>query len=457
MNKIIAASVVFLVSLSAYCQDITGEWNGTLSVQGVKLRLVFHISRSVSGLEATMDSPDQGAKGLPVKTVSYSAPTLKLALPNLGIEYEGILGQDGVIDGTFKQGGMSFPLKLSKEKVVLKRPQEPSKPYPYIEEEVVFTNKKAGIKLAGTLTIPSKTGVYPAVVLISGSGAQNRDEELMGHKPFLVVADYLTRRGIAVLRYDDRGTAASGGDFSKATSADFADDAEAALDYLKTRKEVITDRIGFAGHSEGGIIAPIIAARRPKDVGFIILLAGTGVRGDSLLLLQSETILKVSGTDDENIRSAQNLNRKIYRMVAQGVDSAAIRKEIAKSMAGTGQSEGATATIIESQISRLSTPWFRYFIKYDPVPTLTKVKCPVLVMNGEKDVQVPAGINTKAIEKALKQGGNNQVTVKLFPRLNHLFQECQTGLPDEYSSIEQTFAPEALETMSKWIETLSKK
>jgi len=397
-----------------------------------------------------MDSPDQGANGIKVSSVTYAESGLNIKIAALGVEYKGVLGQEGEVDGTFTQNGMSFPLKLSKktvEKEKVKRPQEPQKPYPYIEEEVVFTNNKAGIKLAGTLTLPASEGKFPAVVLISGSGAQDRNEEIFGHKPFLVIADFLTRNGIAVLRYDDRGTAASEGNPVTATSADFSDDAEAALNYLKTRKEVNHAHIGFAGHSEGGIIAPMVAARRPKDVGFIILLAGTGVRGDSLLLLQSEDILKASGADGETIHNALNINRKIYNMVMLGADSAAIRNELTKSMPDTE----TTADAIRVQLMQLMSPWLRYFIKYDPAPTLAKVKCPVLILNGERDVQVSAKINTEAINRALTEGGNKKVTTKIFPRLNHLFQECETGLPAEYQTIEQTVAPEVLDVMAGWI------
>jgi pimeloyl-ACP methyl ester carboxylesterase len=413
----------------AHSQEITGDWHGALKIQNIQLRLVFHISKSESGYSATMDSPDQGAKGINASSVTYAESSLKIAIATLGIEYKGALNQDGIIDGTFTQNGMAFPLKLSKEmidKEAVRRPQEPQKPYPYREEEVVFENRKAGIKLAGTLTLPDSKGVFPAVVLISGSGAQNRNEELMGHKPFLVIADCLTRNGIAVLRYDDRGTAASEGDFSKATAADLTADAEAAFSYLKTRKEINPSQIGLAGHSEGGIIAPAVAAQYPEDMAFIILLAGSGVKGDSLLLLQSEAILRAYNTGEQQIQNTLNINRSVYEMVKNKADSVALRlfleREIAKNRALTG---GVSDDVfINAQIRQLSSPWLMYFLEYDPVPTLEKVKCPVLVLNGEKDVQVPAKINTDAIGKALAQGGNRNVSVKIFPRLNHLFQEC---------------------------------
>ncbi|MCZ8215835.1 MAG: alpha/beta hydrolase, partial [Cyclobacteriaceae bacterium] len=278
--------LTLLVSLTTLAQGINGQWNGLLKVQGTQLRVVFNIKQTENGLSATLDSPDQGAKGIPTTASSFENGVLKIAIANLTVEYEGTLGSDNIIVGTFKQAGQTFPMNLSKEKVEkekIVRPQEPAKPYPYYSEDVTFENKSAGISLAGTLTLPKKEGIFPVVILISGSGPQNRDEELMGHKPFLVLSDHLTKNGIAVLRYDDRGTALSKGDFKTATSADFATDVEAAMAYLKTRKEINKKKIGLIGHSEGGLIAPMVASRS-KDVSFIVLLAGPGIPGDSILL-----------------------------------------------------------------------------------------------------------------------------------------------------------------------------
>ncbi|NBP70884.1 MAG: alpha/beta hydrolase, partial [Cytophagia bacterium] len=270
--------LTLLVSLTTLAQDINGQWNGLLKVQGTQLRVVFNLKQTENGLSATLDSPDQGAKGIPTTASSFENGVLKIAIANLTVEYEGTLGSDNIIVGTFKQAGVAFPMNLSKEKIEkekIVRPQEPAKPYPYYTEDVTFENKSAGISLAGTLTLPEKEGVFPVVILISGSGPQNRDEELMGHKPFLVLSDHLTKNGIAVLRYDDRGTALSKGDFKTATSVDFATDVEAAMAYLKTRKEINKKKMGLIGHSEGGLIAPMVASRS-KDVSFMVLLAGPG-------------------------------------------------------------------------------------------------------------------------------------------------------------------------------------
>lgn len=281
MKTISILLITLIASLTLTAQDITGQWNGILKVQGTQLRLVFNVSKSDNGYSSTMDSPDQGAKDIPVAKTTFENPSIKFEVTNAGIEYLGAI-KDNEIVGIFKQGGMELPLNLSREvleKEEVKRPQEPSKPYPYYSEEVTFPNTKANISLAGTLTLPEKKGNFPVVILITGSGPQNRDEELLGHKPFLIISDHLTKNGIGVLRYDDRGVEQSTGDFSSATSADFATDVESAIDYLKTRKEIDKSKIGLVGHSEGGLIAPIVASES-KDVSFIVLLAGTGIRGD---------------------------------------------------------------------------------------------------------------------------------------------------------------------------------
>lgn len=461
-NSILIILACFLIASPVFSQYITGQWNGVLKVQGIQLRLVFNISRTDSGYVSTMDSPDQGAKGIPTSTTSFKDSVVKITLDKLHIDFEGKLGQDNHIVGTFKQNGMSFPLNLSREfveKEEILRPQEPKKPYPYYVEDVTFENKKAGISLAGTLTMPEKEGVFPAVVLISGSGAQNRDEEILGHKPFLVIADFLTRNGIAVLRYDDRGTASSTGDFKSATSADFATDVESAVTYLSTRKEINKKKIGLIGHSEGGIIAPMVAASS-KKVDFIVLLAGTGIRGDQLLLLQQRLIGKASGINDADLNKNESINKKAFDLVRTAKSTEQLKSELTDFLKQTmkanpeekapdGMSEEEYLAI---QVNQLISPWMQFFIKYDPAPTLERVKCPVLALNGQKDLQVPPEINLEAIKNALTKGGNKKVATMELPGLNHLFQECNTGSPTEYASIEQTFAPSALAVILKWIQ-----
>jgi uncharacterized protein len=462
---ILLFTVFASISLSA--QDITGPWYGVLKVQGIQLRLVFNITKTSNGLSATMDSPDQGVKGMPITTTSFENSILKITIANAAIDYEGTISQDNKIIGTFKQGGQSFPLNLSKEKIEkikLIRPQEPTKPYPYYTEDITFENKKAGISLAGTLTLPQKEGVFPMVILISGSGPQDRNEELFGHKPFLVLADYLTKNGIGVLRYDDRGIAKSKGNFAAATTADFANDVESALEYLKTRKEVDKNKIGLIGHSEGGLVAPIVASK-VKEVAFIVLLAGSGIQGDQILLLQKKLIEKALGFTDEDIQKGQLANRKAFDIVNKSTSISQLKIDLKnhfeialKDSLTIGKPAGmSNQDFVTLQVNQIANPWMQYFINYNPAPVLEKVKCPVLAINGEKDLQVPPKENLEAIKKALTKGKNKKVTFLELPNLNHLFQECKTGSPEEYASIEQTFSPVAMAEILNWLQKVIKK
>lgn len=464
-NLLICSLLIF--STVVFSQDITGEWNSLLKVSGMQLRLVFHITKTETGYSATMDSPDQGAKDIPMSKASYENSVLTIEMAAAKIEYTGKLDSEGNVVGTFKQAGLTAPLTLTRktiEKVEVKRPQEPVKPYPYYSEEVTFENSKDKITLAGTLTLPSKEGQYPVVVLISGSGPQNRDEEVFGQKPFLVLSDYLTRHGIGVLRYDDRGMFASKGNFAKATSFDFATDVESAVNYLKTRKETDKKHIGLIGHSEGGIIAPIVAAKS-KDVSFIVLMAGTGISGGDILLLQQELIGRASGMTEDKLKKTTDINLGAYNIIKANNDTIKMKNELSKYLT-TKMKEAPDGEIpagntvdeyVNSQIKAITSPWMLNFIKYNPAPTLEKVKCPVLAINGSKDLQVPPGANLPAIEKALKKGGNRNVTVKELAGLNHIFQECKTGLPKEYGEIEQTISPVALDMMTNWIKETVKK
>ncbi|MCV9926107.1 alpha/beta hydrolase [Flavobacterium sp. LS1R49] len=464
MKQFILSLLIGLISMTVFGQEITGQWNGVLNVQGTQLRLVFNITKSDTSFKSTMDSPDQGAKDIPVTTTSFENSTLKLTVANARIEYEGTLGKDNKIVGTFTQAGHAFPMNLSREKIEkekLVRPQEPTKPYPYYSEEVTFKNEKAGITLAGTLTLPKKEGVFPVVILISGSGPQNRDEELMGHKPFLVLSDYLTKNGIAVLRYDDRGTAASTGDFKTSTSFDFATDVQAAVNYLQTRKEINKQKIGLIGHSEGGLIAPIVASNS-KDINFIILLAGPGIPGDQLLLLQQKVIAEAAGMNNAEIQKSQEMNKTAFGIVTKSKNAEQLKTDLTTyitkaSESATDKPAGITeAEYIKMQVDKISSPWMVNFLKYNPVPTLEKVKCAVLALNGSKDLQVPPKENLSAIKEAVLKGGNKNITTKELPNLNHLFQECETGLPKEYATIEQTFSPIALNEILSWIKIQTK-
>ena len=438
-------------------QEIAGQWFGILKVPGMQLNIVFNISKTATGFTTTMDSPDQKAIGIPVTTTTFENSVLKLAIPAGGIEYEGILDNNDNIVGSFKQAGMVMALNLSKNKVekdILIRPQEPKKPFDYLSEDLTFENSVDKITLAGTLTLPKTGNNFPAVILISGSGPQNRDEEILGHKPFMVLADYLTKNGIAVLRYDDRGTAKSTGNFGSATTNNFATDVEAAVKYLQNRKEINHKKIGLIGHSEGGIIAPMVASST-ADIAFIVLMAGPGIRGDKLMLLQKELLERQMGITENEIIKGQDLMAGAYKIIVDSKNNDDLNSKISnyfKEKIEGNDSENE----IKSLTNMISSTWMKNFIKLDPAIALQKVKCPVLAINGEKDLQVPASINLISINDALVKGGNKKVTTKLLPNLNHLFQECTTGAPTEYGTIEQTFVPAALQEILNWLKIQTK-
>ncbi|MBL6964488.1 MAG: alpha/beta hydrolase [Bacteroidetes bacterium] len=464
MKRVFIILSILLISISHLLAqshaEILGSWNGKLDLGAAKLSVVFHFSLIEGGLHATMDSPDQGATGIAVEKVTYKEGLLNLDVTVVQGTFDGkLLEGDSVIDGNWSQAGRSWPLLLAKGGFKKpNRPQEPQPPYPYLENEVKFDNKKAGITLAGTLTKPKLRQPVPAVVMITGSGGQNRDEEIFYHKPFKVIADHLTRNGIAVLRFDDRGVADSEGDQATATSLDFATDVSAAVEFLKSQKNIIPDQIGLIGHSEGGMIAPITANNR-DDIAFLILLAGPGTTGKQILLDQTELIYSKSGAREGLIQDILEANAMIYQLIEKEEDndkaSKKIRKYVKKKAKGYSdaekQSRGWSDEMLEQNLNILTSPWFRYFLSFDPVPVLQQVKCPVLALNGSLDLQVAAAQNLAGIEKALQEGGNTQFTIKEFQELNHLFQHSKTGLITEYVQIEETFSPEVLDFMTNWI------
>ncbi|HNW90731.1 MAG TPA: alpha/beta hydrolase [Bacteroidales bacterium] len=447
-------------------QNVAGNWLGTLDVGVAKLRLGLMVADSSGILISKLMSPDQGAMNIRVDKAEFANDTLKIVSKEIHASFKGAVNNSAdTLKGYFTQG-RKFPLALARvEKLPeMNRPQEPKRPFPYIEEEVTFTNEKAGISFSGTLTLPSSGENFTAVVMITGSGPQNRDEELLGHKPFLVIADYLTRNGFAVLRYDDRGTGKSKGVFSIATSADFADDAEAAFLFLQNDKRINPKQIGILGHSEGGLIAPVVASRN-KDAAFIVMLAGPGLKGEDILLLQSELIARADSTPEEEIETNTTLNKKLYTIAKKEKDDKKATEKMRKLIDDywkTLSPEAINKNGIEKQaliqsVYQVITPWFRHFLSYDPKKALTKVSCPVLAMNGSQDLQVPPAQNLAAIEKYLIKAGNKNFTIKEFKGLNHLFQHCITGSPAEYVDIEETFSPEVLEYMTQWLKYVSSK
>lgn len=461
-------AMFFSIQLFAQQADLSGTWTGKLELPNtVKLTVVFNIQvDSIGNYTTTMDSPDQGAKGIPTESTKISGDSVEIIIPLVRGSYTGKIFYDEMkIEGKWAQGGMHLDLVVKKVDKVeeVKRPQEPKEPYPYKSEEVKFENKIDSVTLAGTLTFPESGNNFPAVVLITGSGAQNRNEELLGHKPFLVLSDFLTRNGFAVLRFDDRGIAESTGDFSTATSEDFTKDVLSAVEYLKSRDEINRSKIGLIGHSEGGLIASI-AAVKSDDVAFIVLMAGPGIAGDSILILQSDLIQKAGGTSEEEIQKSLKIQREIYSIIIKSEDDNTLKDqlrekfndEFSKMTEEEKAQLGDPEVYLNIQIKTLTSSWFKFFLKYNPQPTLEKVKCPVLAIDGENDLQVPPKQNLSAIGSALKRGGNKNFETKMLPGLNHLFQTSATGAVSEYGTIEETISPLALETMLDWIKKITK-
>jgi len=441
-------------------------WTGTLNALFQKLTVRIRVYRKDDGTENVyFDSVSQKAGGFTAtRTIDDDQWTIDVA--SVGGVFKGSINADkSEVNGKWTQGGVSLDLKLTSEETLTEdvikapnRPQTPKTPFPYLAEVVTFRNDTDGVQLVGTLTIPKSAGPFPAVVMISGSGPQDRDETLLDHKPFWVIADHLSRHGIAVLRFDDRGTGASKGDFASATSENFADDVEAAFDHLAMDSRIAAKSIGLIGHSEGGIIAPMVAARR-SDVAFIVLLAGAGVNGKEILLSQGQLVLQAEGVTEASLLKVQRETQ--LAMIDTILDAApdatadslvdAAMKRLAEVLPEESLKEESLKSSVSAGIERIKSPWFRYFLTYEPASQLQSVKCPVLAINGEKDVQVDPKLNLPAIQSALEKGGNTRFKTIEFPAMNHLFQTCTTGGVSEYQAIEETISPIVLETVTHWI------
>jgi uncharacterized protein len=453
----------------AAAQEIDGYWRGRLELPGGQVTIALVITRRADGqLSAVLDSPDQGATGIPVSTVTLTGQRLRAEVQRIGGVFEGALegaatsGAPGAepsmpardrLVGEWRQGGRSLPLTLERreagERVLPNRPQEPRPPYPYRVEEVRYQNERAGVTRAGTLTLPTSAQPVPAVLLLSGSGPQDRDESLAGHRPFLVLADHLTRQGIAVLRVDDRGVDGSTGDRSP-TLADQADDAVAGVAFLSSRPEIDAKRIGLIGHSEGGVVAPLAATKSP--VAFLVLLAGTGVPGEQVLYTQAAALARAAGAAEARIQQQRAQMERLFTVLKTTPDRAAAEAGLRAILAPpTPDGSEAARVRIDGQVRALLEPWYRALLVHDPRPVLRAVTVPVLAINGEHDLQVSAAENLAGIEEQLRAGGNKDVTVRTLPGLNHLFQTSATGAVSEYSRIEETFAPAALTLVSEWI------
>jgi len=433
---------------------VEGLWQSALETHGLRLRLQLHVAHDTDGqLVGALDSLDQQVDGLPAIRMELKEAAFRFEIPAVAGVFEGTLNPSkNKLIGTWSQTGAEEKIEFvrSDQPLELRRPQTPAKPYPYREEEVSFSNTAAGVTLAGTLTLPKGAGPFPSALLIAGSGPNDRDEALASHRPFLVLADHLTRKGIAVLRYDKRGIGKSNGSTDKATTVDLAADAQAGVAYLKTRKEIDPAKIALIGHSEGAMIAPLIASRT-KDVAWVVLLAAPATFGEETLLNQSELIGKAADLTDEQLEASLNFDQAAYDLVRTEKDPAALREKLNALVKETGLGAAMPPTLLETQMRMMESPWFRFFLDYDPLPNLKTLQIPVLALYGQKDLQVPAKANLPVLKQALQDAGNKDVDVRELPDLNHLFQHAYSGTPVEYAAIEETFSPDAMQIISDWV------
>jgi pimeloyl-ACP methyl ester carboxylesterase len=467
IRRLVGMAVLLAGGVCAQSPSIVGTWLGTVEAGPQKLRLGFHISENGKGeLTSTLDSLDQNAMGIPVQQTTFANGKLHLDIPAAqGSQYDGTLNSGGdEIAGTFAIRSLPFPLLLKRvDKIEMlnrtSRTQDPKPPYPYAAENVGYENK--GIHLAGTLTLPRGQGPFPAAVMITGSGAQDRDETILGHKSFWVIADYLTRRGIAILRVDDRGVGKSTGNSSQATFDDMAGDVLAGADYLAARKEIDSKHIGVIGHSEGASVGTL-AATRSSRIAFVVMLAGMGVSGEQVLSLQGESALREIGATEETIA----LDRKLQNMVADALRSESDPKAAVAKMSGewqrmkTNLSESQRKVVqapsfsepaMNQKFTLAASPEMRSIILWNPGEILRQLQVPILALNGSRDIQVSAKQNLPAITAFLAEAASTDFAVVELPGLNHLFQECHKCTVAEYGDLDQTFSPIALATMGDWL------
>lgn len=451
MKKIFSTVVVLATLCIASAQEVGGVWSGILDLGEVKIPMFFNIEKSDSGFLATLDVPVQSIKGLPAKKVEFEQGEIVIEFEKMiRARYWGEIAGDSLIEGKFFQNGMALPLNLRPAPdglPKLNRPQEPKAPFPYTEKEVTFVNDKAEVTLYGTLTIPQGKGRFPAVILISGSGPQDRNEQIFGHRPFFVIADFLTRNGIAVLRFDERGVGKSTGEFKKATTKDFYEDALVGIDFLRSQKEINPKKVGLIGHSEGGTIAFMAAGE--GNVDFAVSLAGAALRGDSILVKQNYDILVASGVSKEVALQYVDLLREIFKLQNSHTQQYIKdnMEEIAKTIFDV-KKEIIPQNLLDNAKMLITTDndWLAFFRKNDPANYIARIKCPLLAINGTKDLQVDAELNLGVVERLLPSA-----KVVRYDNLNHLLQECQTGMVNEYGTIEQTIAPHVLDDILNWI------
>ena len=472
MKQLYLLCLLVTIASGAYAQyNATGLWQGKLNVGG-GITLIFHINGDVNNIYSVgIDCPEQGVKDMKASMVSRSGDSIIIEVNSIRGSYRGKLVNDSTMEGNWIQGmTLPLPLKRINEVPEIRRPQTPQPPFPYHSEELVYFNKDRSIQYGATITIPNGKGPFPAILLITGSGQQNRDEEILGHKPFAVLADYLTRHGYIVLRVDDRGMGQTTGTLEHVTSRDFANDALVGLDYLKNRKETDRKRIGLLGHSEGGMIAEMLAAER-KDIGFIILMAAPGQKITDLMAAQNEALLTNAGIQKDYVDAYLSLYRSLVASIMEHPSKeealAAAGKLLDDWLGKTPRSMAIATTGIKDQASRenflrsfveqVGNDWFRYFLAFDPAPYLQKIKGSVLALNGDRDIQVVSSPNLQGIEAALKKGRAASYEVKEMKGLNHLFQHCHTCSVQEYGQLTETIAPEVLDTIGAWLDQVKLK
>ena len=444
--KIVWLLFLLFVSLTLGAQDITGKWYGYPDLKNMRLRLEYHVEKAGGGYQVTLKIPDLSEKTYRADAVELADHVLTVNIADAQTRSILRLQADGSLKGTFLWEGYDFELLLTRTPVVFKRPQTPKEPFSYHSEEVTFQNADDGVPLAGTLTWPASGARCKAVVLVSGSGGQDRNNTFSEHKTFFVLADYLARHGIATLRVDDRGVGKSGGNLKESGLPDADADAVAAVNYLKQRPEINADSVGVIGHSEGAFVAFSMAAR--KEVPFIITLAGGGVSGSELLLMQRAALLKVSGVKEDFIEKYNNYMRQAQDIVLQSGDAATCERKLTELFNGTPLAGQAAATTQQLyNVAKIE------LLKYNPEWDFPEITCPVLALNGDKDCQVPVE-NLEFIRKGISENGNTQVKTIVFPGLNHMFQPAVTGSPVEYSDIEETIAPAVLQEIVNWLNQL---
>lgn len=466
MKKNILLIAFLVAAIPVFSQNaFEGIWEGKIN-SGIDLRVIFLLEKDAgNGFIATMDLPDNGIKGIISKDVVVDKDSLVINIKEFHGTYSGKLIDQNTIAGNWKQGStVALQLYKIEKRQKLYRPQTPMPPFSYKSENVLYSNENNSIRYGATITMPFGEGPFPAVVLITGSGQQNRDEEIAEHKPFAVIADFLTRNGFAVLRVDDRGMGQTTGDVFSATTLDFANDINTALNYLLSRNEIDKGRLGLIGHSEGGMIAPMLASKR-KDISAIVLLAAPGRNNMDLLIEQNEAIQKANGIPETYVKEYIDLYSSLLLLIRNTTDMKITRNAITDTVdswlkktskdiiiATTGiNDDQKRIRYIDGMVAVSGSPWFQYFLRYNPQDYLEKLRCNVFALNGKKDIQIISKSNLSGIGEALKRSEAKHYKIKEYEELNHLFQKCKACTINEYGVLEETFSVEALNDISIWL------